>query len=297
MLEDAEHALVTNASALVTSAAAACTDGPALRRGADGTIASLLALDDKELAADATRTDGKHRWLTPTGGFVHEGRGYLYYAHEEGAGFLDSRSVGTGLCVIDPGATTCRRVEVGGSTVLWTDEQRTLDQGGLVIGDRAVVYSCRSLAELSRICTASGAPLDRIEDPTAYQYLSIFNGWVDDPLLASVLTTDLGPITVSHYQGTILPTILDPFGGSVYVRPTKSAYEPFDHAVHAFTIVPTEGLFPGGGREHAALRTMPREIDVSYTVEEAGATKLHLATFQFNEGRLGEGPQPGVVPQ
>ena len=181
--------------------------------------------------------------------------------------------------------------------MLWTDDQRTLDQGGLVIGDRAVVYSCRSLAELSRICTASGVPLDRIEDSTAYQYLSIFNRWVDDPLLASVLTTDLGPITVSHYQGIVLSTILDPFGGGVHVRPTKSAYEPFDHAVHAFTIAPTEGLFPGGGREHAALRATPQEIDVSYTVEEAGATRLHLATYQFNEGRLGEPAQPGVVPR
>ena len=41
----------------------------------------------------------------------------------------------------------------------------------------------------------------------------------------------------------------------------------------------------------------PREIDVSYAVEAGGATKLHLATFRFNEGQLGEPTQPGVVPQ
>ena len=113
MLERADHTLVTNASALVESAAAVCIDGPALRRGGDGTIAILLALDEREIAADAARTDGQHRWLTPMGGLTHQGRGYLYYAHEEGTGFFDSRSVGTGLCVIDPApppAAASRRV-------------------------------------------------------------------------------------------------------------------------------------------------------------------------------------------
>ena len=118
---------------------------------------------------------------------------------------------------------------------------------------------------------------------------------MDEPQRASVLATDLGPITVSHFGSGVLATVLDPFGAGLYVRPTKSAYEPFHHAVHAFTIAPTEGLFPAGGREHASLRAAPLEIDVSYAVERAGATELHLATFRFNDGQLGEPTQPGVV--
>jgi hypothetical protein len=289
-----DQSLVTNASAMVASAAEVCASGPALRRGADGSIASLLALDDAEVAANATRTDGKHRWLSPTGGFVHDGRGYLYYEHEEGTGFLDSSSVGTGLCVIDAGAETCRRVEVGGSTVLWPDGQPALDQGGLLVGGDAFVYGCRSVADFDRICTASGVPSASAEEPGAYQYLNVNKGWVNDPLSATVLTTDLGPITVSDYAGGYIATTLDPFDGGVYIRRMSTAFEVFDRRIYAFTIAPTQAAFPSGGREHRALRGSSLEIDVSYAVEDAGATKLHLATFQFLGSETGRPAQPGV---
>jgi len=286
--------LALNASALVTSAAEVCSQGPDLRRDDDGSLVSLLDLSPAEVADNATRADGKHLWLEPTGGFVYQGAGYLFYEHQLGTGFLDSRSLGTGLCVLAAGASSCDRVAVGGSTLLWTDDLRALDQGGLLAGDRALVYGCREVASLSRICIVAGAPLAQVRDPSTYLYLNVFAGWVSDPLSASVMASELGPITVTDWPGGIIATTLDPFDRGVYIRKAASPSVAFDRRLFAFSAAPTEAAFPAGGREHPALRQSSLEINVSYAVERDAVTSLHLATFRFHGSDTGKPYQPGL---
>jgi hypothetical protein len=140
----------------------------------------------------------------------------------------------------------------------------------------------------------SGAPVDQLEEASAYELLNVNQGWVSDPLRASTLTDELGAITVSDYAGGYVATTLDPFDSRVYVRRMQTATENFARRLFAFSVAPTEAAFPVGGREHPALRESSLEINVSYAVEQDEAPVLHLATFRFHGSELGRPFQPGI---
>lgn len=283
--------LAQNAAAFVSDAADLCANGPELQTTSGGALSSLLTKTPSEIERDATRTDGRQLWLMPTGGFVHDARGYLFYEHLEGTSLLESTSLGTGLCTVEPGTTTCTRVEALGGTVLFSPEE-PFDQGGIVIEDHALVFGCRVVADFTRLCTVSGAPLDALEDPDAYARWNTEDGWVDDPRAASVLSSAFGTLTVSEYLGAYLATSLDPFDGVFYVQRMASATEPFGRRMVAFEIAANEAAFPTGGHEHVSLRDHPREITVTYGVTRDGVQRLHLATFRFHSSEFGEPSQP-----
>jgi hypothetical protein len=293
-MEQADGSVMSSAFAVVRDADAVCRDGPSLARAEDGTIAPLIALSDAEVAENATRTDGKQLWLEATGGFVYDAVAYVFYEHHDGAGLLDAASRGTGLCVVPAIGSPCTRVVREGDTVLWPAGTRFLDQSGIVADGRALVYGCRQVATLSKVCTVTGAPLERLDDPRAYEVYSFTSGWNDDPFNGTLITDELGPITVSFYRGVYLLTTLDVFDQRVYVRRAPTPTEEFDRRIELFAIVPTEAAFPDGGREHAGLRRQTHEIHVSYGVFRAQKAELHLATFEFYGDRTGDSYQRGV---
>ena len=281
-LELADGQIVPNASAFVSDATQACGSGVSLGLDAAGAPASLLALTPQETAANAARSDGRQLALVPFGGFVYAGLGYLFYDHAlVGPGIFDEESQGTGLCVRADQAVTCNRVTVNGDTILWKPDQRILNSGGLVVDDRALVYGCRRVASFSTLCTVSGAPLDALEVPSAYQAYNLFNGWVDQLPDASVLADELGPVTVSAFSGAFMATTLDIFESRFYVRRMPSATGEMDRRIAIFDAFPPASWFSGGGREHSGLRRSPRTIHVSYSTSGVAAPGLHLATFRF----------------
>lgn len=281
-LELADGQIVPNASALVSDATQVCASGVSLGLDASGAPASLLALTQQETEANVARTDGRQLALVPFGGFVYAGLGYLFYDHAlVGPGIFDEESQGTGLCVRAAQAVTCDRVSLNGDTVLWKTDQRILNSGGLVVDDRALVYGCRRVASFSTLCTVSGAPLDAIEVPSAYQVYNLFDGWVDQLSDASVIADELGPVTVSAFSGTFMATILDIFESRFYVRRMPSATGAMDRRTAIFDALPPASWFLGGGREHSGLRRSPRTIHVSYSTSGEAAPGLHLATFRF----------------
>ena len=281
-LELVDGRIVPNASAFVSDANEACGSGVTLGLDASATPASLLALTPQETQANAARIDGRQLALVPFGGFVYVGLGYLFYDHAlVGPGIFDEESLGTGLCVRADQAVTCDRVTLNGDTVLWKQDQRILNSGGLVVDDRALVYGCRHVASFSAFCTVSGAPLDALEVPSAYQVYNSFNGWVDQLSDASVITDELGPVTVSAYSGGFMATTLDIFESRFYVRRMPSAAGELDRRIAIFDALPPASWFLGGGREHSGLRRNPRTIHVSYSTSAAGAPGLHLASFRF----------------
>lgn len=291
IVETADGGLVANAAARVLEASEVCDAGPTLFLAGDGRPRSLLALSAEELEHDQTRTDGKRTWLKATGGFVNDGDAYVFYDFLEGSDIFNSESIGTGLCVVTGDAPECVRAENAGSAVLWRPEERVLNQGGLVAGDRAFVYGCRTVAALSSVCTVTGAPLDRLVDPAAYQVAGI-DDWHDDLRDAANITNELGPITVSAYRGGYLLTTLDLFDQRVLVRRARDATGEFDRRIDLFGVVPTEAGFPGGGREHAGLRRNEHQLNVSYSVERGGRTELHLITFELHGEQIGDVYQP-----
>ncbi|MGB8298291.1 MAG: hypothetical protein WCG85_22950 [Polyangia bacterium] len=286
-LDLADGQIVPNASAFVSDANQVCGSGVTLELDASGAPASLLALTPQETQANAARTDGRQLALVPFGGYVYAGQGYLFYDHALlGPGIFDEESLGTGLCVRADQAVTCDRVTLNDDTILWQADQRILNSGGLVVDDRALVYGCRPVASFSTLCTVSGAPLDALEDPSAYEVYNAFNGWVDQLSDASALADELGPVTVSAFSGTFMATILDIFESRFYVRRMLSATGDMDRRIAIFDALPPASWFLGGGREHSGLRRSPRTIHVSYSTSAAAAPGLHLATFRFF-GELG----------
>lgn len=281
-LELSDGRTVAGAAAVAGDAPTVCARGPALVADAAGTPTSVLALTAAEAAANLARTDGRRLALAPRGGFVHGGDGYLYYVHQLlGPGVWDVEELGTGLCVLAAGATTCARVAVDGATVLWSPGDRPMDRGGLVVGDRALVVGCRRAAAFVDPCVVSGAPLDRLREPAAYQGWNVFAGWIDDPGNASALLDAPGQVTVSAYEDGYLATVLDIFAPAVYVRRSDHATDGFGPRVDLFDVVPAS-FFPAGGRAHSGLRHgAPRTLHVSYATDGAAAPGLHLVSFRF----------------
>lgn len=274
--------IIETPSAFVPSVDEACSRGPTLSLDDAGDPATLLSLTDEERDENAARTDGRRLALVPTGGFVHEGTGHLYYDHVLfGPGFFDAESLGTGLCLLGPGATSCERIAPDGDTVFFRADERLINRGGLVEGERAILYGCRQVASLTAICTVTGVPLDRVTEPSAYQVWNAFDGWVDDPLAAAVIVDELGPLTVSPYEDGFLGTVIDIFESRVYVRYAEKATDELERRIEVFDLVPPESWFPGGGREHSSLREEPRTMHVSYFTDNTSERGLHLATFRF----------------
>lgn len=269
--------------AWVASREAACATGPVLLGDGAGAPRSLIALTADEQLANATRTDGKRLALVPHGGVVARGVGFLYYDHVvRGPGLFDAEILGTGLCELPDAASPCERVAAGGSTLLWTPGERVLDRGGLLAGERAVLYGCRAVASFSRPCVAASAPIERLRDPAAYRVYNAFEGWVEALADASVLADELGGVTVAPYGDGYLATSLDVFGARLYVRRSAHPEEGFGRRIAAFDGVPSTSGFGlvSGGREHAGLRRDRDEIVVSYHTD-GEVPGLHLIAFRF----------------
>jgi hypothetical protein len=273
---------VAGAAAIAADAAEVCARGPTMLADG-GRPASLLALTAAEEAENRARTDGKRLVLEPRGGFVHDGDGYLFYVHAlRGPGVWDVEELGTGLCTLAAGATACARVAVDGDPVLWPGTRRALDRGGLVVGDRALVVGCRRAAAFVEPCVVSGAPLDRLRDPAAYQVWNAFSGWQGDPTNGTSIADGVGALTVSAYAGGYLATTLDIFANAVSVRFSDSPADGYRHPIALFDVVPAS-FFVAGGREHRGLRSGdPRTIHVSYATDGAAAPGLHLVSFRFH---------------
>lgn len=276
---------IANAWAHVTNVDSVCQDGPTLTLDSNGTPQSLLSLTDDELKANAARTDGRALALAPTGGFVYDGVGYLFYEQNLlGPGVFESELVGTGLCVVS-GDGACRRAEASGSSVLFPPSALPLNQGGLIAGDRALIFGCRQVASFSSPCTITGVPLDSLEDPTTYAYYNAFEGWVTDGTNATIILDHLGPLTVSAFDDRFIATTLDIFATEFDLQFANAPTGEYDRPITLFSGVPPDTFFPAGGRQHSGLRRDSRALYFSYFTNHAGAQGgLHLTSFAVNSG-------------
>jgi hypothetical protein len=282
-LEDGRE--VRNVSARVASAADVCNHGPTLARDDAGEPLSFLALTAEEMLSNEARVDGRKLALLPQGGFVHDGVGFVFYEHTlVGPGIFESTLLGTGLCEFESDGI-CRRVVVDDSSLLFPAESRPLNEGGLVLDDRALIFGCRNFAQFSRPCTVASVELSSIRDPSAYSYYNAFEGWVADPLQASIVLDQLGALSVSAMQGQYLATTLDPFAARFDVRFASEPTGSFERPIPLFDAVAPDTFFVGGGREHSGLRGTSRVLNVSYFTNRAGKSYgLHLASFELNAG-------------
>lgn len=278
--------VVKNAAARASDAAKLCESGPELLRDERGVPRSLLQLNEAETLA-SNRQEERRLELVPVGGFVHEGVGYLYYEPTWfGPGFFDAEKLGTGLCLIESDEH-CRRLEVGGDTLLFPPTARPLNQGGLVVGERALIYGCSHAASFNDPCTLSSAPLSELTHTAAYRVYNEFDGWVEEPTEASILFDRPGPLTVSRFRDGYAAVGLDVFDSGFGLQFARSPSGPFPAPEWLFQALPPDGPFPSGGKEHSGLRRSGRTLHVTYFTGRAGdGYGLHLASFElFGEPR------------
>jgi hypothetical protein len=272
-------------SAFVSDVDHVCDSGPTLTASDAGELLPMFALTEAELEENLAHNDDRRLSLSPTGGFVHEDIGYLFYDHViRGPGFFDEERLGTGICVLAPGATQCDRVGGPDGTILFAPTERVLNRGGITMGDRAYVYGCRPVASFQEVCTVTGAPVDRLTDPTAYRVHNDFDGWVDDLTRAASIVDDIGQISVSPYGAGVLMTVLDLFDATVHLRTAPAPVGPFSARADAFAAYASDTFFTGGGREHTGLRGASNTLHLSYSTDNALAPGLHLVSFEIDPG-------------
>jgi hypothetical protein len=290
ILEDGSES--RNVMALVRTAAEACAGGfDLVRDGGGGRLLSALGLSSAELAANAARTDGRRLDLVPAGGFVHSGRGFLYYEERlSGPGLFDSELLGRGLCLFEHGETApCTRLARNGTTRLWGPDSRPLNRGGFVDeAGFALVYGCDHVAAFEDLCAVARAPVAEAGDPAAYRFYNPFSGWIEDPRNAGVLFHHPGPVTVrwNEFLGRYTAIGMDVFESRVVLYRASEPTGEFDGPVGLFDAVEPASFFVGGGIEHAALsEESGRTLHVSYHTNAEGPEHgLHLVSFRFLGG-------------
>jgi len=253
-----------DARALVTSAEAACAGDVTVLAGAP-----VPLLPDET----APRTDGRHIAVTPRGGFVAGGRGYLYYDKQLlGPGFFDVEPLGVGLCLVDAPDQPCARTP----DLLWTG--RAWGGPGLVGADGyAYLTSCAHVGAFTDACAVARVRPEQAADAAAYQRLG-FDGTWSAGADSIVALGGTGDFTVEPALGRWLAIFPDIYGVRLRAAIGDGPGGAFDEPVTLFPAAPTTGFFIAGGRSHAALRRGDL-LAISYASQPSG---LHLVSFRLD---------------
>lgn len=293
-VETVEGTTLGGVAARVPSIEAACAGDLDWIRGTGGALASLVSLSPEEEADNAARQDGTRWVLQAEGGFVHEGRGYLYYEKIlAGPGFFDALPVGTGLCLVEPGADSCERttpqVVPDEPTLLFGAGVRRPNQGAFVAADGwAYLWGCLRAAAFTDLC---GLWRVRPEDalvPSAYEVRGAFGTWVEDPAGQETLIESSGAVTAAPIPalGEVLVVSTDIWDSTLYALVGSSPWGPFDEPERLAELAAPEEWFVDGGRLHMGLaQEAGRGLAFSYhTSAEGEAHGLHLISYRLSSG-------------
>ena len=274
-----------NGRAFVRSAEEACSklefmSGPPVPLTAD------------EATENATRTDGRQLLLSAIGGFVANGRGYLYYRkllYHVGSFLFDY--LGVGMCTLESPDAPCQRIN---PDVLWDGSDRVAGGPGFVDADGyAYMMSCRNDYFQADLCMVARVLPDHAADRHAYTYASGSGGWTSSTADAAVVLHAF-TATPSYFSArgryiSIFPVITDTAHPTLRVSQAERPAGPYGGFATMFSAQPSDNLFISGGREHAGLRS-----DDVVTVTYDGRTSqtlvraVHVVRFRFAGGADGE---------
>jgi len=276
---------IPNSAALVRSVNDACTGHLEVLPDANGAPAPFIALTPEEEAENAARTDGKRISVTPRGGLVWQGKGYLYYdVLLLGPGVFDMEWLGTGLCVTPAAGSACARQ----GALLWSGAQSSWGSSGFVDNDGYVyLIRCFHAAAFEDLCGVTRVMPENMADPEAYRFYNGFNGWVEDPRNFTVAFDGPGAVTLGYnaFLGQYTAISANIWDSSIEMRVAPSPSGPWENSHRLFPAVKPDSWFISGGTEHPALRSADgRILAITYhTTSTTGPSGLHLVSFQLRD--------------
>lgn len=289
VLEDGTQ--LRNAAAFVKSVDQVCNGDMEFASGPEGNLISIIALTPEEEAENSGRTDGRELQLRCTGGFVHEGRGYLYYEKVlAGPGLFDSVVLGMGICLSDEPLFPCERTMPdrypSDPALMWDRTERIWNRGGFVAQDGyAYLFGCIHAAAFEDLCgVARVLPADA-GDPFSYRYYNELDGWKESPWDATVVFEEAGRVTpfFSAYLGRYVAVTTNIWESSVEARLSRRPFADFEEKHLLFDAIHPKGWFIGGGSAHAAMSPDGgRSVAVTYFTDADSGYGLHLVSFGFD---------------
>ncbi len=274
---------IPNSAALVRSVSDACAGQLEVLRDENGAPAPFIALTSEEEAENAARTDGKRISLTPRGGLVWQGKGYLYYdVMLLGPGVFDAEWQGAGLCVTPGVGSACVRQK----TLLWSGAQSSWGSSGFIDNDGYVyLIKCFHAAAFEDLCGVARVRPESMADPGAYRFYNVFNDWVEDPGNFTVAFDGPGAVTLGYnaFLGQYTAISANIWDSSIEMRVAPSPSGPWGNSHRLFPAVKPDSWFIGGGTELSALRSADsRILAITYqTTSTTGPSGLHLVSFRL----------------
>jgi|GEM_PF-1965919 len=193
----------------------------------------------------------------------------FYDKVQVGPGFLDLKSIGTGVARVAEGST--RAVRAPG--LLFDNGEPDFQDAAVVYDGEVYVYACHQDGPLSTVCLVARAPLARVEERPAYQFWDGKQWTPDIGRSQPVLYSPVGNFSVSWnpYLSRFIAVYSPFFSNDVVVCTANYPEGPWSQAVVMFTGMPLPAnsdtlVRNSDGREHPELATNGgRTVVVSYT--------------------------------
>jgi hypothetical protein len=248
--ETIENGAIFSGSSAALAGTDPCDPATDVRDGA-GNLAPLIALTPEEALP---REDGASIRLWPTGGFVHDDAGYVFYDKVLFYGYFDTVVLGTGVATVRYGELA-KRVTVGAyahePTLLWLAPQGWGKSVALGPDGLAYVYGCLHLGPWNDVCRVARVAPEQAGDADAYEY---WDGerWSDRADNAAPILDELQSVSVTHRPAlggfvAVLPGYLE---NRVLARIAAQPQGPFGKPVELYKGTPPEQFWIGDVRVH-----------------------------------------------
>jgi hypothetical protein len=204
-------------------------------RDASDQLAQIIPLTADELAEE-TRIA-----IWPYAGFVHEGRGIVYFQKVRMRDYFDLDLIGTGAARVEFGGIGERLVPGHYShepTLLWLDPQSGWGANGALLSPDgfAYVYGCYQASVWDRFCRVGRVEPARAGERAAYEYWN-GDGWSPEPERAAVVLEGATRLSVSYnaHLGKYIALYNGLFENRVLARTAKAPWGPFSEPIELYT--------------------------------------------------------------
>jgi hypothetical protein len=188
----------------------------------------------KEIIAPTPQERAKEIRFWPAHGIWAAGKVYLFYIGIQKIGpdsMWDFRNLGIGLAIFDPETGMCERVRHAKNWILWSAPVDDFHFGVQVFKEQDMIYVFGSVRDGFEVQGfIARAPLDQIQDPTAYAFYDVnAKNWIEE-LTESCSLGDCGSdysVSYNSYLEAYLMIYADSFKKTLWYRQAEKLTGPY----------------------------------------------------------------------